>query len=547
MASMPRRIVLAALMIVPLLRPACLATTLQAHAVVIDARGHIIPWYSANLGLAYDHSFDLLWHYWIARPNEPANGQPHYMQHCTDPERAAPLAGLASDQLGTALASWKLLYAYNGNAAVLANAEYIANIAIDYGLSASTAHWPHLLYPCNTVAHPALQTGFYDGDMYLGKDVLMPHVSANFANELVDLYKITGKEKYLDAATNAANTLATMIRADADATYSPWPFRINAVTNAVPKGANGDDYGYTTHFVPMLELFTKLIDMNRGNTSDYTSARNATIAWLKKYPVKENHWGNYFEDDDNNMENNTETNADTLAKWVLENQALWGSSYLADASSMLNWTYAVLGMPMWNGIDWTAYGTVPICEETRELPPIAVPGYAGQSHTARHYAVKLLYCEKVGDWAWKDQAVCGLNWATYMVAANGTNWYPSSGNWYTDGYTDYIRHYLLAMGVCPDLAYDGADHLLRSSSVVKAVAYSQNAIDYTTYDNESREVLRITFTPQSITAGGVVLAKLDVTSALDSQQGYTFEAPGDAPGVLRIHHASSGSIHVHGK
>ena len=45
----------------------------------------------------------------------------------------------------------------------------------------------------------------------------MPHVGGNFANELVDLYKITGKTKYLNAAIKAANTLAyKMISGDKD-------------------------------------------------------------------------------------------------------------------------------------------------------------------------------------------------------------------------------------------------------------------------------------------------------------------------------------------
>ncbi len=410
--------------------------------------------------------------------------------------------------------------------------------------SASSTRWPYLMYPCNTVVQPKSLPGFYDGDMYLGKNVLMPEVSGSFANELVDLYKITGKTKYLNAAINAANTLATAVRTDADATSSPWPFRINAVTNVVPRGANGGDYGYTTAFVPMLDLFTKLINIKQGNTSAYSSARSVTITWLKNYPVKSNHWGNYFEDDDNSTTNNTETNADTLAKWVLEHPSLWGSSYLTDARSMLNWTYTTLGMPNWNGTNWTAYGTIPICEETRELPPIMVPGYAGQSHTSRHYAVELLYCEKSGDWTWKDRAVHGLNWATYTVADNGTNKYPTSGNWYLDGYTDYIKHYLWAMGISPDLAYDGANHLLRSSSIVKSISYNTNRISYATYDNASQEVLRITFTPSSVTADGVALRRLGSISALDTQEGYTFGVPGDAPGVLRIRHDKSGSISI---
>ena len=518
----------------------CFAQTLGTHTIVKDGSGKIIPWYSANIGQAYNYDFNLLWNYWQNNPIVAVNDQPHYMQECTDPPRAA-YPQIGDDMQGMCLASWKLYYAYSGNQAVLDNAKYIADFSIDHGLTSLSCYWPNLLYPCNTVHNPTSLNGFYDGEMYQGKNVIEPHVSANFANELVDLYKITGTTKYLNAAINAANTLANMVKINPDANYSPWPFKINVVTNTVCTDASGT-YGYDTHCSPAMELFTKLINMNQGNVSAYSSARTICINWLKAYPVVTNHWGNYFCDDDASTTNNTETNADELARWVLENTSLWGSTYLTDANSMLSWTYNTLGVPNWNGTNWTTYGMVPICEESREMPPLSNPGYVGNSHTARHYADKLLYAEKSGDWSKRDEAVRGLNWATYMVDTIGRNYFPTSGVWYTDGYGDYFQHYLRAMGICPDLAYNGEDHLLRSTSVVKSIAYSSKSISYTTYDNASTEVLRITFSPSSVMIGGVTLTKLSYISAIDTQQGYTFEAPGDASGVLRIRHDNYSNI-----
>jgi hypothetical protein len=517
--------------------PVCFGQTLQQHKIMTDTNGHLIPWYSQNNGEAYDHCFDLLWNWWINVPNIPENGQPHYMQHCTNPDRSlAPQ--LASDQLGMALTSWKLFYAYNGNTDVLNNAVYIANFVINHGLSPPDCFWPNLMYPCNIVAHPTSLDVFYDGDMYLGPGIVIPHVSANLANELVDLYKMTGSSKFLNTAIKAANTLAAKINPNADGNYSPWPFRVSALTDAVAQDFTGV-YSYTTHFAPMLELFTKLIDMNQGNASAYSSARKTCIHWLKAYPASTMHWGNYFEDDDAGIYNNTETNADGLAKWILQNPSLWGGSWLTDADVMLSWTENTLGIPRWNGMDWVSYGTTPIGEETRELP-----GYAGQSHTSRHYSTRLLYCEKTGDWSWKEQSVHGLAWATYTVGDDGTNYFPGSGNWYTDGYGDYFQHFLLAMGACPDLANDARDHLLRSSSIIQSITYDSASIYYSTYDTSSTEVLRITFTPLSVIAGKTLLPKCNSIFDLNAREGYTFEATGDASGVLRIRHDYSGSISV---
>jgi len=45
----------------------------------------------------------------------------------------------------------------------------------------------------------------------------------------------------------------------------------------------------------------------------------------------------------------------------------------------------------------------------------------GNSHTSRHASVELLYCETTGDMTLKDAAIRRLNWATYMVDADGKN------------------------------------------------------------------------------------------------------------------------------
>jgi hypothetical protein len=158
--------------------------------------------------------------------------------------------------------------------------------------------------------------------------------------------------------------------------------------------------------------------------------------------------------------------------------------------------------------------------------------------------------EKTGTDAWKDRAIHGLNWATYTVAENGVNCYPAVGtivqNWITDGYTDYVKHYLWAMGSLPELSNSKTSHILGSSSQVRTVQYNPDSVQYSTYDADSTETLRVSFSVTGVSAGGVALARLAGTSDLRASQGYTFGASGDAPGVLRIRHKNSGSIVVSG-
>ena len=60
-----------------------------------------------------------------------------------------------------------------------------------------------------------------------------------------------------------------------------------------------------------------------------------------------------------------------------------------------------------------------------------------------------------------------LIWATYMVDTDGKNRYYHDDIWLTDGYGDYVRHYLRAMAAAPELAPPDQNHLLRTSSVVR--------------------------------------------------------------------------------
>ena len=62
----------------------------------------------------------------------------------------------------------------------------------------------------------------------------------------------------------------------------------------------------------------------------------------------------------------------------------------------------------------------------------------------------------------EQQAIRRLNWATYMVDNDGKNRYPRDDIWLTDGYGDYVRHYLRSMAAQPELAPDDQNHLLRT-------------------------------------------------------------------------------------
>jgi hypothetical protein len=89
------------------------------------------------------------------------------------------------------------------------------------------------------------------------------------------------------------------------------------------------------------------------------------------------------------------------------------------------------------------------------------------------------------DPAARDQAARSLNWATYAcrddgIVAVAEN--PHAEWWFSNGYGDYIRHFLVAMAAVPEWAPRGENHLLRSTSVVSRIDYGQRRVAWTTYN-----------------------------------------------------------------
>jgi hypothetical protein len=388
-----------------------------------------------------------------------------------------------------ALSSWNLLYAYLGNPEVRQNMILIADHWLKHGLSGPDAVWPDLPYPYNIEVHGDR----YNGDMRGGPGVLQPDKAGSFGAELVVLYKITGDVKYLTAATDIAETLARKIQAG-DADHSPWPFRVNATTGVVHQEArNGKmfDASYTTNWTPTLRLFADLIALKQGQTAAYQKASQITVDWLKAYPLENNRWGPFFEDVGTSDFSNTEINADTLALYILEHPE-WDKESRQQARGILDWTLKELG-----NHDFAKWHVTPINEQTVYRQP-------GQSHTARYESVELLYCEKTGDCSRKEEAIRGLNWATYAVNVDGANRFPNDDVWLTDGYGDYVRHYLRAMAEAPELAPNDQNHLLRTSSVIQSISYAPDKITYTKFDAVSTELLKLgNAVPKSVAGGAM--------------------------------------------
>ncbi len=464
--------------------------TIQFHPVRIDLDdGSILPWFSSDKGESYDTVLMLVWNFWNNMETD-SNGLKYYMNHQVW-KPGHDMRGLGGDQINMALSSWTLLYAYTGYPEVPENMRYMADTYLERSLSSPEDAWTFIPYPYNTDIH----SGRYDGDMRNGKGITQPDKAGSFGYELVNLYKMTGEKKYLDAAVRIAKTLAAKTE-KGDSLRSPLPFRVNARTGET--GSLFDNMGsgkkvspalYTSNWTGTMLLFKEIEGLDPENKQTYKKSFDIFLEWMKQYPLKTNKWGPFFEDIPGWSD--TQTNAISFAQFIMEHRSLF-PEWEREVRGIIDWTYRELG-----NHEYEKYGVTVMNEQTVYRVP-------GNSHSSRQASVELMYTALTGDTSYTENAIRTLNWATYTVAPDGRNRYIRDDIWLTDGYGDYVRHYLRAMAVMPELApYE--NHLLMSSSVVKSISYDSRELTFTTYDDHSDVTLRLVSKPYKITIDGKTL------------------------------------------
>ncbi|MDB5017073.1 MAG: hypothetical protein JWQ84_1905 [Mucilaginibacter sp.] len=470
------------------------------HPIQTDKDGNIIPWYNPDPAIAYDHNLYTIWKFWDTMRRD-INGLPYYMNHQVWNASLNDPRGIGGDQFMMTLSAWRLLYAYTGNDKIKENMSFIAGYYLTHGLSPATCKWPDIPFPYNTLIY----SGIYDGDMRNGKDITQPDKAGSFGLELIHLYKIKNDPTFLNAAVKIANTLAAKVKTG-DEFHSPLPFKVNVFTGKVAflkldnrVGKFTDTACYTSNLTPTLQMFTDLIQLGKGNVLTYKIASDKILAWLIKYPIQNNRWGPFFEDVGEWSE--TQINAMTCARYMMEHPQYF-PGWKLQVKSIINWVHT-----HFDNTSWKKYGVVVTNEQSVYQQP-------GNSHSARQAADELLYVSLTGDTSFYNNAIRELNWATYPVDIDGKNCFPFDEPWLTDGYGDYVRHYLRAMATYPQLA-PAADHILSSTSIIQQADYkgylkkylapafdktdtNSVRIFYRTFDNTGVERIRLKAKPSGV-------------------------------------------------
>jgi hypothetical protein len=230
----------------------------------------------------------------------------------------------------------------------------------------------------------------------------------------------------------------------------------------------------------------------------------------------------------------------TCARYMMEHPQYF-PEWKKQVKNIIDWVHT-----SFNNTTWKKYGVV----VTNEQSIYPVPG---ESHSARQAADELLYTSLTGDTSYYTNALHELNWATYAVGDDGRNCFPFDEPWLTDGYGDYVRHYIRAMATYPVLA-PAADHILSTTSVIQQADYkgffkkylapmfdkvdtTKARLYYRTYDWKGAETIRMAAKPSGVLLNGAPLTEGN------KSEGYNWQ-PMDKGGLLIVRRVKGNEIIV---
>ncbi len=490
------------------------------HAIQEDSQGKILSWVTPQ-ETAYDLVMDVAWDFIKNKAPVESCGYKGYIISCSfdifyNPGHATnnllDMAGL----FGEFVESLVPYYAYTGDRSYVGVVREMLDHALINGLTPSTWTWPNMPY------------AWSPGGQWVYSGRIEPDKAGEFGLGLLKFYQLTNDTKYLNASLDIADVLAATVR-DGNATHAPWPCRVMPEHGEVLQE-------YTGNVVGELNFLDTLIALNLGNVAGYSQARDRARSFLLTHVVPNNDWRYYFEDYADDEPTKSEFNADETARYLM-NHRDWDTDWNTHVQSIWKWVEEVLGEHAWD-----AYGVLPISEQTADI-------YVGEfSHTARHASVKAQYAAITGNAQVKDEAFRLFNWATYAVdpvtgfiifSANNLD---NTEIWYTDGYADFVRHFMAGMAAFPEWAPPAENHLVNATAVVSNITYASSYINYTTFNapDPTIEVFRVNFTPSLVTAGATTLSlRTDL-----QVPGYTLTALPNGDYILKIQHTGEKQVTI---
>jgi len=517
--------------------------TICTHDVVRDENGKILSWYQPdNDGEAFGHVIKLASEFIKdSIPAEPKTGLKLYYLFCefegpeynpdyykgitgrtTLPHNPACVFAGFTDGLAVKYR------AFSGDDAYLKIVRDCLDHMLKHGTTPGDWKWGACPYASSSPGEPEYAgSGMWEPGRGDGDFVLEPDKVGEMGYAYLQFYEITEEKIYLDAAISCADALAKN-RVEARYSQSPWPFRVHAQTGEVVEK-------YCSNVLPAIKLFDELnrikdrINLDSGQVEKYKETREEAWQWLfsTEGPMKTSVWKGYFEDVhlDTLNENRVQVTPLEVARYIIQHPE-YDPFYKQNVPGLIKWCNSVFGTDGSKGYNAQ-------CEQLWCYQPMG-------SHTSRYASVcAMWYNLTKNDW-FKNEAFENFNWATYCTSNRGfvsvgTSW---KGAWFSDGYGDYIKHFIDGIAAVPEWAPDNENHLLSSTSVVQDIKYENTTIVYRTY-LPSTEILKLTRIPERILVDGKVIPKSEV----QVKNTWNWEKLENG-GVLRINHLEGRMVKI---
>ncbi len=514
------------------------------HSAVKDAHGKLLAWYKPQQHLGYDQVLRLGWNFIEHMvPDQRGIGLKAYLVNSVFDGNT--LQGVywqnnPAMTFGAFVDSALAWYPYSGDHQAIRTVATMLDYQLAHGTTPASWNWPSVPFAtgCGNQADYGRCLSDMPHDFYGG---IEPDKIGELGIGYALFYEMTGNRRYLSAAIHSADALAAHVRTGDDA-HTPWAFRVDARTGAT---LDGEEYGGVV--VSPLRLFDELIRIGKGDRRAYVRARRTAWRWLASHPLNPrsptyDKWSGYFEDVAKDVNNVNQAAPTYTALYLLNrpDRSAFDREWRTQVSHLIGWVAQRFGAGPYAGA--LGINEQGLADSGRYLC-CSASGLG--SDTSRWAAVNAIYHAKTGDQPAEEDAFRSLNYATYFAASDGRvsccgEAFGGIQYWFSDGYADYLRSFNWAMAALPGLAPDGQSHLLGSTSVVQRVTYDHRGISYRTFDRDATEVLRLTFRPRSVTAGGHAFPR----RATGHGDSYTVESIGRRSFVVRLHHIHSGEVRI---
>ena len=516
---------------------AATSASINGHPVVVDAQSKLLTWMTPSAN-AYDNFLRQRWNFIktkvpMAPGPAPRSSYPLYFFYDgfkTTSSIIEPDNWM--NDVGEKVPNWfesaRLYYAYTGDASVMQLAMDLIDYSLEHGTSASNFAWPNFPYTTTNPGDTEFR-GFTSAGRFVLHEIQVDH-AAEMGLTYFRAYLYSGNAKYLTAATNVADVLASKVRVGT-ATKSVWPYRVVMSTGAITS-----EYG--ANWTGAYMLLYSLIKANVGNVTAYQNARTAAKNFILQYPMVSGYWTDGHSDTNiNSTTYKSNLSKSNAALYILDNPS-FDPNFTTNIPALIKWTETYFVNRTAPGEPANDWGANVVGEQDGFLHKM-------DYQTARYAAEAAKWYAYSGDAAYKEKAFRSLNWVTYTNDSQGRaneSPYSSIDTWFSDCYGEGPRMFYQVFGAIPEWAPPRVNHILYSQGILKNVSYTSTQVQYSSTDTDGVEYLRLAFSPTAISVAGVALSQRTDLKA----EGYTLRDLGQGDYALSIRRQRTGTVSVLG-